>query len=177
MPLVACFLVSVCGAQVDSISGTTGDTGSGSVCASSEAGTTNPPVGRRVVIPWRLAVVGGAALGTLGATYWYLEKTWWSEKPTAFHFDDGADLHYAHNLDKLAHFYGGSIAGDLFSGGLRWAGMRRKAAAWYGFGLGVFVQLVIELKDGYAPRWGYSVWDVACGTAGALFFVGKHYSP
>jgi len=39
------------------------------------------------------------------------------------------------------------------------------------------VQLAIEIKDGYAPRWGYSVWDVASGTAGALFFVGKHYSP
>lgn len=132
---------------------------------------------QRGVDPWRLSLIGGAALGTLGATYAYLEDTWWAEKPTSFHFDDGGDLKYAHNIDKLAHFYGGSIAADMFTRALLWSRVPERSAVWLGFGLGVFVQMVIELKDGFAPRWGYSVWDVGIGSAGALYYTAKHYFP
>jgi len=123
----------------------------------------------------RLALVTGAAVGTLGVSYLYLSKTWWKDSDSKFHFDDGADLKYALNLDKAAHFYGGSIAADMFHQALRWAHMNDRDALWFGAGLGVFVQLAIELKDGYAPRWGFSLWDVSAGSLGSLFYVGKQY--
>lgn len=126
---------------------------------------------------WRVAAVGGAAVSTLGASYLYLKDTWWKETGSSFHFDQGGDMKYALNLDKVAHFYGGHIAADLFTGALRWAYVPDKTAAWYGTGLGIFVQFAIELKDAYAPRWGFSVWDVVSGSIGSFFFLAKHYSP
>ncbi len=126
---------------------------------------------------WRVAAVSAAAASTLGATYIYLNQTWWDEGGVDFHFDGGGDMKYALNLDKAAHFYGGVIAADAFYGALRWAGMSDRTAAWTGAGFGSFVQFAIEIKDGFAPRWGFSPWDVGSGIAGSLFFVGKQYSP
>ena len=126
---------------------------------------------------WRFAGMSAVAAGTLAATYLYAQDAWWKDGNTSFHFDDGADLIYSRNIDKLAHVYGGAIAADMFSDGLRWSGLGREASAWYGCGLSVFVQMVIEIKDGYSPRWGYSVWDVASGSLGSLFTTLKVYSP
>lgn len=127
---------------------------------------------------WRVAAVSAAAVSTLGATYIYLNDTWWKgEEHAPFHFDSGADWYYANNLDKAAHFYCGHIAAELFYGGMRWARLEEKTAAWTAAGLGAFVQIAIELKDGYSPRWGFGLGDVTAGTLGSLMFVGRHYSP
>lgn len=126
---------------------------------------------------WRLAGVTGAAISTLGASYLYLKNSWWSERPSKFHFDTGRDLRYSLNMDKLAHFYGGAIGTDLFYGALRWANMTEQGAYVYGAVLSTVVQLAMEMKDGYAPRWGFSFYDVGSGTLGALYPVGKRYIP
>lgn len=136
-----------------------------------------PPAYNSDINAWKLAGVGTAAVSSLGATWIYLENTWWDEGGTSFHFDGGGDMKYALNLDKAAHFYGGLIAADIFYGALRWSGMSDRAAAWTGAGLGSFVQVAIELKDGFAPRWGFSPWDVGTGIAGSFLFVGKQYLP
>ena len=48
----------------------------------------------------RLIVAGGGIALTLAASYWYIENSWWAEQKVPFHFDDGADLVYALNVDK-----------------------------------------------------------------------------
>jgi hypothetical protein len=126
---------------------------------------------------WRLALVCGAAASTLGASYIYLRNSWWKDDQIAFHFDGGPDLKYAVNLDKAAHFYGGLIAADLFYGALRWSNLSETAAIWTGVGLGAFVQIAIEMKDGYSPTWGFSVYDVGSGIAGSLFHAGQRSIP
>ena len=51
----------------------------------------------------------------LTGSYLYIENSWWADKQIPFHFDDGADLKYALNVDKAGHFMGGIEAADLFS--------------------------------------------------------------
>ncbi len=113
---------------------------------------------------------------SLGACYWYVENSWWSGKKTKFHFDKGADLVYALNVDKPAHFMGGLQAADIFISSMQWSGVSTGEAVWYGAAFGAGLQLIIELKDGYAPSWGFSKWDLAAGTAGAIWPVAKFYN-
>ena len=121
--------------------------------------------------------IAGTSLGAIfGGSYWYIQNSWWSEKKIPFHFDNGSDLTYALNVDKVGHFMGGLQAADIFSSSMRWAGMNDKQSLWYGAAFGSGLQLAIEMKDAYAPYWGFSKWDLALGTAGALWPVAQYYN-
>lgn len=124
----------------------------------------------------RVFIVGSSVGATLGVSYWYIQNSWWSEKQIPFHFDNGADLTYALNVDKVGHFMGGLQSADFFSSSMKWAGMNEKQSLWYGAAFGSGLQLAIEMKDAYAPYWGFSKWDLALGTAGALWPVAQYYN-
>ena len=124
----------------------------------------------------RIFIVGSSLAGALGGSYLYVQNSWWSEKQEPFHFDDGADLTYALNVDKVGHFMGGLEAADVFSSSMKWAGMQEEQALWYGAAFGSGLQLAIEMKDAYAPYWGFSKWDLALGSAGSLFPVAQYYN-
>ena len=124
----------------------------------------------------RVFIVGSSLAGALGGSYLYVQNSWWSEKQEPFHFDDGADLTYALNVDKVGHFMGGLEAADVFSSSMKWAGMQEEQALWYGAAFGSGLQLAIEMKDAYAPYWGFSKWDLALGSAGSLFPVAQYYN-
>jgi hypothetical protein len=123
----------------------------------------------------RLAVVSAGAVSVLGGSYAYIQNSWWNEKAVAFHFDDGSDLRYAKNIDKGGHFMGGALVSEMFQSSLQWSGVREKNAYWYGAAMGSFVQAAIEMKDAYAPYWGFSLWDFGAGSVGALVPLGKRY--
>ena len=123
----------------------------------------------------RLVLVGSSAASVLGCSYLYVQKSWWSDIATEFHFDDGSDLRYALNVDKAGHFFGGVLVADMFQGSLQWAGVKEKNAYLYGAAMGSFVQLGIEMKDAYAPYWGFSVWDFGAGTIGAIVPYAERY--
>ena len=124
----------------------------------------------------RVFIVGSSLAVALGGSYLYVQNSWWSEKQEPFHFDDGADLTYALNVDKVGHFMGGLEAADVFSSSMKWAGMQEEKALWYGAAFGSGLQLAIEMKDAYAPYWGFSKWDLALGSAGSLFPVAQYYN-
>ena len=124
----------------------------------------------------RVFIVGSSLAVALGGSYLYVQNSWWSEKQEPFHFDDGADLTYALNVDKVGHFMGGLEAADVFSSSMKWAGMQEEQALWYGAAFGSGLQLAIEMKDAYAPYWGFSKWDLALGSAGSLFPVAQYYN-
>jgi len=123
----------------------------------------------------RVIIVGATLSSSLLLSYYYVQNSWWSEKQIPFHFDDGSDLRYALNVDKLGHFLGGLEAADAFSSSMKWAGMQEKQALWYGAFFGSGLQLAIEMKDGYAPYWGFSKWDLGLGMAGSLWPVFQYY--
>ena len=125
----------------------------------------------------RIVLVSSSLILALGGSYLYIENSWWSEKQIAFHFDNGSDKVYALNVDKAGHFIGGLQAADLFSESMRWAGMNKKQALWLGAAFGSGLQLAIEMKDAYAPYWGFSTLDLTIGSAGALLPIAKYYSP
>ena len=117
----------------------------------------------------RLIVVGGTTTLFLGSSYYYLQNVWWDEKQIEFHFDAGADLKYALNVDKAGHFLGGIQASDAFSSALTWGGINKKKSLLYGAFFGSALQLGIEIKDAYAPYWGFSKWDLLSGSFGSFW--------
>ncbi|MDG1427055.1 MAG: DUF2279 domain-containing protein [Flavobacteriales bacterium] len=124
----------------------------------------------------RFFLVSSSLASGLVASYLYVQNAWWSAEQIPFHFDDGSDLTYALNLDKAGHFLGGLQASDLFSSSMRWTGMKTTKALWYGAAFGTGLQLAIEMKDAYAPYWGFSKWDLALGSAGSLWPVLQHHN-
>jgi len=124
----------------------------------------------------RVFVVSSSLAAVLGGSYLYIENSWWSDKQIPFHFDDGADLTYALNVDKVGHFMGGLEAADFFSSSMKWAGMNERKSLWYGAAFGTGLQLTIEMKDAYAPYWGFSKWDLALGSAGSFWPVAQYYN-
>jgi len=119
----------------------------------------------------RLLIAGTSIVGALGASYWYVQNSWWADQQASFHFDNGADLRYALNVDKMGHFMGGLQAADIFSSSMKWTGMNEKQALFSGAAFGSALQLAIEMKDAYAPYWGFSKWDLAFGVAGSVWPV------
>ena len=124
----------------------------------------------------RFFIAGSGLALALGTSYWYIQNSWWSDKQTSFHFDDGADLTYALNVDKAGHFMGGLQSADIFASSIKWAGMNKEKSLWYGAAFGSALQLAIEMKDAYAPYWGFSKWDLVLGSAGAFWPVAQHYN-
>ena len=124
----------------------------------------------------RVIIVSGSLGAALGGSYWYIQNSWWSEKQIDFHFDGGSDNTYALNVDKVGHFMGGLEAADVFSSSMKWAGMSEKQSLWYGAAFGSGLQLAIEMKDAYAPYWGFSKWDLALGSAGSIWPVAQYHN-
>ena len=124
----------------------------------------------------RIFIVGSSLMGSLAGSYYYVQNSWWSDKQTSFHFDSGSDLTYALNIDKFGHFMGGLKSADIFSSSMIWAGMYEKKALWYGAAFGSGLQLAIEMKDAYAPYWGFSKWDLLLGSIGSFWPVAQYYN-
>ena len=123
-------------------------------------------------------VLVSSSLGLyFGASFYYVQNSWWSDISNDFRFDPGNDLVYALNVDKAAHFFGGLYASNLFSSSYRWAGLSNKKSLWYGAFFGSGIQLAIEIKDAYAPYWGFSMWDFGTGSVGSFWPVFQEYYP
>ena len=123
----------------------------------------------------KVTLVASSLALYFGASYYYVQNAWWDDISNDFHFDLGNDLVYALNVDKAGHFLGGVYASDLFSSSFRWAGMNESKSILYGAAFGTGVQLAIELKDAYAPYWGFSKLDVGLGSVGAIWPMIQYY--
>ena len=86
----------------------------------------------------RIYLVGGCLVGGTLGTYIYIQNSWWSDKQVPFHFDEGADMVYAKNVDKAGHFLGGLMSADIFTSSMIWSGMKRKKL----FGMAQFLDQV-----------------------------------
>ncbi|NOR44917.1 MAG: DUF2279 domain-containing protein [Candidatus Delongbacteria bacterium] len=125
----------------------------------------------------KLTIAMSSSVFVVAGAYYAVKTAWWYDISPDFHFDQGADLHYSKNLDKVAHLFGGYVVQDLYYRSFRWSNMKEETALWTSFGFSVFVQVMIDIKDGYAPHWGFSLYDVGAGALGASFPVFQHYYP
>ena len=127
--------------------------------------------------PGRAAIFGGAVLASYGVAYGIVfSKGWWDDPGNKFHFEN--DFDYALNIDKFGHAYSGLLIAEFFYDGLRWSGLSENVARGWAAGGAFLTHVAIDLKDGYAPSWGFSVWDVLAGTAGGVWpWLQELYSP
>ena len=128
----------------------------------------------------RFAIVNGTSLLALYGSYHYIQNAWWADSRKSFHFDGGGssiaqafdfgrDAIYAKGLDKVGHFFGARITSDIFARGIRWSGKTEAQSLIWGGLLGTAVQGFIEIKDGYSPTWGFSVYDWMSGSLGSFY--------
>jgi hypothetical protein len=120
----------------------------------------------------RIAIVVGTEASLYAGSLIGLNELWYKGYPrSSFHFfnDDKEWL----QMDKVGHattaYNVGRIGIDL----LKWSGVERKKAIWYGGMLGSIFNLNIEILDGLSSQWGFSIGDFAANTAGSLLVIAQ----
>ncbi|MCX7606131.1 MAG: YfiM family protein [Bacteroidia bacterium] len=123
----------------------------------------SPDSGRRPFLFW----------GGVGASYglvygapmasWY---TWQSAQGWRL-FDDGAEWK---QMDKLGHVWTTYHLSGIYREWALVSGYTSQEAFLWGMLLAWSFQTSIEIADGFFPKWGASVWDVAANTAGTALF-------
>ena len=125
---------------------------------------------------WKVGGLGALTLSSFGAAYIFVfSKGWWDDERSHFHFEN--DFEYSLNLDKLGHFAAGVILGETFYEGYRWAGLSEFQSYLFAGLSAMTTHIAIDVKDGYSPRWGFSVFDVLSGTLGGFLPMAERYVP
>ena len=128
------------------------------------------------VKPWRMAGVASLTLISYGAAYGFvLKKGWWDDDARGFHFEN--DFEYALNLDKIGHFAAGVAFAEFFYEGYRWAGASEFQSYLYAGLSALATHIAIDIKDGFAPKWGFSIFDVLSGGLGGFLPMAERYVP
>jgi len=107
-------------------------------------------------------------VGTMTGLYFL----WYADYPSSsFHFfnDCGQWL----SMDKIGHTTSSYWVGRIGYESLRWSGVERKKAIWYGGTWGLVYLSTVETFDGFSEEWGASVCDMAANTLGAGIFIGQ----
>lgn len=97
---------------------------------------------------------------------------WYKDYPTtSFHFfNDNAEWL---QMDKVGHGVTSYYIGKSGYEVLKWSGVDRKKAIWYGGSLGLVLQTTVEIFDGFSSQWGASWGDLAANFSGSGLFVGQ----
>lgn len=126
--------------------------------------------------PLRFAGVASFTLLAYGAAYGFVfKKGWWGDKGRDFHFE--SDFDYALNLDKFGHFAAGVAIGEIFYEGYRWAGASEFQSYLFAGLTALSTHIAIDIKDGFAPSWGFSIFDVLSGGLGGFLPMAERYVP
>jgi hypothetical protein len=97
---------------------------------------------------------------------------WYADYPkSSFHFiNDSGEWLY---MDKFGHATSSYWIGRIGYESLRWCGVSRKKAVWYGGTWGLIYLTSVEVFDGFSAEWGASVPDLAANTIGTAVFIGQ----
>ena len=127
--------------------------------------------------PAKMFGVASLTLIAYGAAYGFVfEKGWWDENGgRGFHFEN--DFEYALNLDKFGHFAAGVVLGEFFSEGYHWAGASEFQSYLFAGLSALATHIAIDVKDGFAPSWGFSIFDVLSGGLGGFLPMAERYVP
>ena len=127
--------------------------------------------------PAKIFGVASLTLIAYGAAYGFVfEKGWWDENGgRGFHFEN--DFEYALNLDKFGHFAAGVVLGEFFYEGYHWAGASEFQSYLFAGLSALATHIAIDVKDGFAPSWGFSIFDVLSGGLGGFLPMAERYVP
>lgn len=128
-----------------------------------------------ISIPKLSIMIGGTA-AAYGAAYGFVfAKGWWDDERSHFHFEN--DFIYAKNLDKFGHFASGVALGEILYEGYRWSGVSEFYSYLFAGLSAMSTHIAIDVKDGFAPRWGFSIFDVLSGSLGGFLPMAERYVP
>ena len=131
---------------------------------------------RSEIEPAKVFGVASLTLIAYGAAYGFVfEKGWWDDERTHFHFEN--DFDYALNLDKFGHFAAGVVLGEFFYEGYHWAGASEFQSYLFAGLSALATHIAIDVKDGFAPTWGFSIFDVLSGGLGGFLPMAERYVP
>jgi len=107
-----------------------------------------------------------------GASLAGLNELWYKDfSRSSFHsFNDNDEWL---QMDKAGHVVTSYYVGKIGIGLMKWTGVERKRAIWYGGLLGTFYQSSIELLDGFSSGWGFSYGDFAANLGGSALVIGQ----
>lgn len=101
-----------------------------------------------------------------------LNELWYKDYPrSSFHLFD--DTNEWLQMDKVGHVMTSYSVGRVGIGLMKWSGVERKKAIWYGGMLGSVFLTTVELLDAYSSQWGFSVADFTANTAGSLMVIAQ----
>lgn len=123
--------------------------------------------------PVRFAIITGGVAATIATIHIYQANGWWKGNSSSFHFQE--DLTYGRSVDKLGHFYAGTVAAFILREAYGWAGLSEEAALYWGSGGAFLFQTYIEVTDGF-HTWGFDRVDFAANLAGAAWPIAQYHS-
>ena len=97
---------------------------------------------------------------------------WYADYPkSSFHFinDCGQWL----SMDKIGHVTSSYWIGRIGYESLRWSGVEKNKAIWYGGTWGFVYLTTVEIFDGFSEEWGASGCDLAANVIGTGLFIGQ----
>lgn len=107
-----------------------------------------------------------------GLTMGGLYQLWYKEEGLgSFHFfNDNADWL---QMDKAGHATTAYYVGYAGLETLKWTGLERKKALWYGGTLGFVFLTSVEGLDGFAKEWGFSWGDALANASGTGLLIAQ----
>jgi hypothetical protein len=101
-----------------------------------------------------------------------LSVLWYADYPhTSFHFiNDNSEWL---QMDKAGHLTTAYFITKTSYDLLRWPGVERRKAVWYGGATSFAYLAFVELMDGFSADWGFSPGDLAANTIGSAAFIGQ----
>lgn len=114
----------------------------------------------------RFWTVAGVGAGLYAGAAYGLYQTWYRDYPLGKFrsFDDFGEWL---QMDKAGHAVTTYAEAELLYAGARWTGMTPNAARWTAFGTANFLQLTIEVMDGFSEQWGFSWSDFGFNLLGS----------
>ena len=76
-------------------------------------------------------------------------------------------------VDKASHLFGAYTGGRMSMQMWKWSGANKKKYVWLGGLTGLGYLTIIEVMDGFSPKWGFSWGDYAANVLGAGLLVGQ----
>lgn len=101
-----------------------------------------------------------------------LNELWYKDFPrSSFHFfNDNSEWL---QMDKAGHLVTSYYMGRIGINWMKWTGVERRKAIWYGGMVGSLYQSTIEILDGFSSRWGFSWGDFSANTLGSAMVIGQ----
>ncbi len=134
----------------------------------------NLPLIDTKIDPLRFGLFAGALTGFMVSQHIYQVNTIWA-KSAKFRFIEDGD--YALYSDKIGHFYGAYLSGQVYTEMLMWSGFSKESATLTGAFMGIAYSTYVEVMDGFAENWGFSPSDFYSDVSGFGFLLLQYYVP